>query len=462
MRPGARELAWHASSPVAPAWEEALLQDTSAMAILPGRPGELAALLEDMREHLEAAFARSTNATDKYHVEAWRKACADLGTPMWRTDMAANSGLDPIGHRRELILPALAILHMYARMPPRSKSDPAANPRSAMAKIYAVARAHAQRGFKMAPFTITVQVLKGMLHRYVDLHGTDSLAPSRKNPLTQELIMAMLTAPLDWTTYTMVALRATFETLAETGMRKGDVSKARKSTPFRKGRLTFASITWRLAGVETASPTRAQLNAIAEGDGCWLVYGALKNDAFGEFFGSKPSWLPFSSLAPRNACRSLAALELAAVAHGLAPATRATTPLFGPACGVEWHHDQLDGLFKKLLMEGAGLSAAACAAYSVHSFRIYLACALYAAKCPPERIMAILRWKSEEALLIYARMNDHERTSWILKSMDQLVDSTVAAHLPRLDPDAWVAHMQSSIASGDLGAAARDTDRELE
>ena len=40
--------------------------------------------------------------------------------------------------------------------------------------------------------------------------------------------------------------------------------------------------------------------------------------------------------------------------------------------------------------------------YSDHSFRIYLACALYAAGCPPERIMAILRWKSEEALLIYA------------------------------------------------------------
>jgi hypothetical protein len=122
----------------------------------------------------------------------------------------------------------------------------------------------------------------------------------------------------------------------------------------------------------------------------------------------------------------------------------------------------VDGLFKKLLREGAGLSEAACAAYSVHSFRIYLACALYAAKCPPERIMAILRWKSEEALLIYARMNDHERTSWVLKSMEEVVDSTVAAHLPRVDADEWVARMQASIASGDLGAAARDADRELE
>ena len=93
---------------------------------------------------------------------------------------------------------------------------------------------------------------------------------------------------------------------------------------------------------------------------------------------------------------------------------------------------------------------------------MYVACALYSANCPPERIMAILRWKSEEALLIYARMNDHERTGWILKSMGELVDSTVAAHLPRIDADEWAAKMRSSLAAGELGAAARDADRALE
>ena len=42
----------------------------------------------------------------------------------------------------------------------------------------------------------------------------------------------------------------------------------------------------------------------------------------------------------------------------------------------------------------------------MHSFRIFLASALYAAGCPQERIMAMLRWKSAEALAIYARLND--------------------------------------------------------
>ena len=42
---------------------------------------------------------------------------------------------------------------MYARMQPRSKKDPAANPRNALNKLYAVAREHKKRGYKMAPFT---------------------------------------------------------------------------------------------------------------------------------------------------------------------------------------------------------------------------------------------------------------------------------------------------------------------
>ena len=211
-------------------------------------------------------------------------------------------------------------------------------------------------------------------------------------------------------------------------------------------------------GERLAAPSAVSLRAIAHRDGWWLVFGILKNDAFGEFFGSKPAWLPYSPDAPRNACRSLVALELAAAAAGLVDAVRSKTPLFGPVLGQEWHHSLLDQAFVLLLRHGARLSVEACKGYSVHSFRIYLACALYAAKCPMERIMAILRWKSKESLLVYARMNDGERSDWVLSSMTQTVDSTVAAHLPQLDADAWVAALQESLRSGELGAAARTAE----
>ena len=104
---------------------------------------------------------------------------------MWRTDVAANSGIDPVRHRRELVLNTLAFLRMYGRMQPRSKSSPAADPRSCMAKLYAEAREHRKYGYKMALVTLLMQVMKGQLRHYVELHGTQCLAPARKKPLTK-------------------------------------------------------------------------------------------------------------------------------------------------------------------------------------------------------------------------------------------------------------------------------------
>ena len=127
--------AGQAQTSAAPGWEAALLQDPSPMAILPNNPELFAGLIDGMRDSLESAYARSTNRSDTYHLTAWAKVCEELDTPMWRTDVAANSVIDPVGHRRELVLNALAFLRMYERMQPRSKSSPAANPRSCMAKL---------------------------------------------------------------------------------------------------------------------------------------------------------------------------------------------------------------------------------------------------------------------------------------------------------------------------------------
>ena len=429
-------------------------------------------MIAELRGCLDSCYAASTNQTDKYHMRAWQKACAVLKTPCWRTDVAANSGIDPVGHRRELLLPALAMLLMYRDMQPRSKSSPAAHPRSALAKLYGVAREHKRVGLKMAPFTMAIQVVKGMLHQYVEEHGADSLAPSRKNPLTDDIIVRMLAVPDGTTaggfthtvtrgTYLWTAVNATFATLAETGMRKGDVSRPKQGGKFEKGRLTFASLKWCVGGVRTAAATEEQLYSLKDGDGCWIVFGRLKNDPFGEFFGPKPAWLPFSATARRCAARELAALELAALAGGLQLHQRETTPLFGPVLGVEWHHGLVDSLFQFLLV-ACGVPAAERKGYSVHSFRIYLACALYAAGCPPERIMAILRWKSEEALMIYARMNDTERADWVTSAMGSTVDSTVAAHLPRIDAYGWVASWRESLDDGSLGKVAKAAERAIE
>ena len=434
-----------ASAGVAPAakqlaaWEQALEADSSEFALCPGEPTRLRELLDMVRGKMASAFALGTNKQDSYHMRAWAAVCASLGTPIWRTDVAANSGADPVGYRREILLLAVALVLLYARMRPRSKRDPVASPRSALQKLRGVAREHKKRGFIMAPLTFAVEVMKGMLHDAVRLHGTDWLAPARKKPLTNAMIVTMLAVAsgtcgmgfvVDLTSYFWISVVATFAVLAETGMRKADVSKPLQSLPSVRGRLTFESLKWEVDGEQFACLTRAQLLAARPGYACYLVYGALKNDPYAEFYGSRPSKLMYRDEPHRSACRELVRLELAA---GLEPAARAKTPLFGPAPGVEWHHDLLTRVFLFFMMHVVGLSEREAEGYSLHSFRIGLACALYAAGCPNDRIQTILRWKSEEALLIYARLNDSERNEWVERAQAAAVDSQVAAHLPTID-----------------------------
>ena len=52
----------------------------------------------------------------------------------------------------------------------------------------------------------------------------------------------------------------------------------------------------------------------------------------------------------------------------------------------------------------------------MHSFRIYLACALLEAGASNGTIQSMLRWRSDEALKIYARINDYKYADWLTKA----------------------------------------------
>ena len=57
-------------------------------------------------------------------------------------------------------------------------------------------------------------------------------------------------------------------------------------------------------------------------------------------------------------------------------------------------------------------------------------------------------------MLIYARLNDCERTSWILKAKEQVIDSTVSEYLPTIDG----ALMAQALMDKETMAAARAGD----
>ena len=81
---------------------------------------------------------------------------------------------------------------------------------------------------------------------------------------------------------------------------------------------------------------------------------------------------------------------------------------------------------------GAGTSLADFKDYSIHSFRIFVACALMAADVPRAIIKRLLRWRGDLSLEIYARLNDEEWSRHVHSIYLANVNSTIVGRLATL------------------------------
>jgi len=418
--------------------------ERSTLSLFRGVEGQRSARGSRLAEVLSKAYAPDTVRKDKGHWKWWCNVCARLGADPVRSDMRANAGLDPETEREEieLVMNALVIGCLEGRA--RANKDPAVNPASIVSKLYGVKRyARVNHLIEMVSLTKVVLASKGLLREYVAQHGVASLVPERKQPLDKDMLDGMFACPngasrgtltVEWGSYYWQALRACFQMQSESGERKAEVAKASLDTPFEKGRLTFDSLRFKINGKVWVNPSAAQLESMAEGDGVLLAHGVLKNDPTGAFFGATPTflaWRPVS--AGRSACREIVKMYVMAA---VLPEAKSTTPLFGPRPGEEFTHFQVQKAFELLLLCGAKVPPAELSNYSIHSFRIYAACSLLEAGCPRWLIKRLLRWRGDESLEIYARVNDEEWAKWTGLALDARVDSTVVPRLPQIDVDA--------------------------
>jgi hypothetical protein len=327
------------------------------------------------------------------------------------------------------------------------------------------------------------------LRLYVMAHGPESLLPRRKEPITNEQTRAILSVPngtvlgsfgVDWISALFVAFRALLTLLRQARARKADLippsadafdrplpsalalaaalpnafladadpSTARISRG--GGFPTRANIRWYVGATHYAELSAAQLRALRTGDCAVFLPGGSKADFDSTDFGARPAYLPFVD-EPINAARGLAQLELSAPVHG---AQRAHEPMI-PA-GTDRRslcHTLADELFR-LLAERA-LGPAVAATLSLHSGRVWLACALLASNHPPPAIQAFCRWKSAESVKIYARMNPTEYAAALLGVMNAKISNISPHNLPVLDHDERFAALRDDADGVDGDGAAR-------
>ena len=132
-----------------------------------------------------------------------------------------------------------------------------------------------------------------------------------------------------------------------------------------------------------AVPTAADWHAFSPGDCIMLAPSTSKSDQFGEEHCPFPSILPYDG-DDSSAAASIRDIELESPCP---PHMRRKTPLFADEQGHPFSYSMLHGDLRSLL--DALFGRAFSLAFSWHSVRIGLACALHAADCPDAVIQLI-------------------------------------------------------------------------
>ena len=214
------------------------------------------------------------------------------------------------------------------------------------------------------------------------------------------------------------SLAALFATMAQTGFRKAEVSLAAGAS-WTKAHISLANVSWLIGGVIVIYPTVEQLRGLRKGDYCLLRPPPSKADPLGLHWGASTIYLRFEPDELICAAKYIAWME---IARAVPSSQRAEVPLFINFSYGPWRAVPLTNMFKEVLL-AAGVPPEHLQRYSMHSWRIYLACALLAAGASNGTIQAMLRWRSDEALKIYARINDSDYADLLAKASQVHVSS---------------------------------------
>jgi hypothetical protein len=119
----------------------------------------------------------------------WERFCVVAGVDPERPDMRWAG---PVELAREITLFRQFLVWTYASMRPKTHAHMLARPRSANAVLVAVRRVLALRGIATPPAAETKRVLHGLEKAFVAKLGPAALLPTRKGPLTADMLVSIL------------------------------------------------------------------------------------------------------------------------------------------------------------------------------------------------------------------------------------------------------------------------------
>ena len=433
--------------PTTGAWQQPLKQeraesfvkqltaDESQWAIRPKNPAILPEMCSAFFDTLEHGHAPSTVGNDKYAWKFWEEYCEMMGTTPIRSDVASIMGLDAFGHQREKYLFSNAIIHWMPTIKGRG-GRVQGTPESCGKRIDAVNRTLQRLGLPTMPRRLVSMTVKAEMRKYALRHGPEWLQPQRKDPMPYKTVhaMAALCGPMGWSTLEWNAestqsLKALIHTMAETGMRKAEVTSER-ARKFTKLDLSFAHLKWLVNGGQPQDATVELLQSMVPGEAFAVLYpNSAKADPFTVNWGTKPIFMLYDPAEDINAATALRQLELLSLQR--VQGKRRESPLFFNHDWQPFTGKVLDTILKEMMAElGKRLlvTKEEASHYSWHSFRATLATALLAAGASGPQIQACCRWMSEKSVPVYAAFTAEAYSALVRKALKQDVSTALRSH----------------------------------
>ena len=274
--------------------------------------------------------------------------------------------------------------------------------------------------------------LRGLMRKFIKRYGPKSLITKRREPLTNGMIRALSSPPEGFNlgplgkyasdSVSSQSWRAAITVAASSGFRKAELFQSNAETFY----LTWNLIDWVISGVDDADPTDQQLLNLRSGDFAVVTPPPSKSDQFDTVWGVLPVYLPFGNES-RNAAAALQQLTLAA--DSTFRSSSAANAVFIDNNKKALTCTAMASAIYHAMVTITG-SQVTTKLYTWHSFRSYLATALYAARVKPATIQAMLRWQTEESLRTYMRLSRAEAAKHLNSAANAIVASINTTNVP--------------------------------
>ena len=390
------------------------------------------------QQAIESSFPDGTRSSNDTHWKFWKIHCALWGcsTPI-RDNFDAMSGRDPMGQRDELNLAASFIDSRYYTMQPRQKGT-VPKPESAFQSYLAVVRVMDCRSIPALPKAELRRMVKGMTNDLIKELGVEVVLPRRKQPIGNQVHESMLRlnegtklGPYKYykDSHFGKSWRRLLGVLDRTGFRKAEWSARSRG---QSTNLTFRQVAYCFNGghLPVRRPSVEQLRAGLHQEVWLYIYPPpSKCDPDGSQFGTKA--IPFKRSAHDDTVSLFLQEEIQMHEQGVTDEQRAKMPVFSSEPGVPFHRAAIDTALADALRLCTTPEVAQHLSW--HSYRIRLACKLKADNCDNPTIQAAVRWRTDEAIAVYARWEREYHHELLERASKHDATSVQFTALPEVD-----------------------------